>query len=148
MSNYYKIGPVASTDPALYLGFWCVVTASGNVTHLRKMGTTVGHQVTAGKSLYIVKIDLPLGAPSGSFGFLGYADNDVGLDTATARVTPVSILGDPEAALGGFAVGAMTGTPQNPNGLFGPIPATKYPYFRVTLGMVGAVNLIVWGIER
>jgi len=86
------------TDLIPLYGF---IATDGNVTHLRLAHTTVGYQVTAGKTLYLVRM-LVMGTGVAGWWKLGYADNDVGYNTATARTNPVMALGTDDTGLNGI----------------------------------------------
>lgn len=136
------------------------ITTSGNVCTLRKAFATSGYQVTAGKTLYATKISFGdmNNATARSYAF-GYADNDVGVDTATARTNPVPVIGLPEAGTtvasnGGFiynpavTAGMTSGLQWFPmDNIIIPLAiGGKYPYFR---GVTDAncVSVLVWALE-
>ena len=155
MAELIKIGSFATQDYAQLIPLAMRCTTLGNVSTPRKMGQSSGYQVTAGKSLYIVRMLVTFNNnTTGNNGIsFGYADNDVGMDTTTARTTPVAIFGNPESntqAAIGLGMLAMTAGPNvwDFSGLWGPIPAAKYPY-AMFVGFSGTVTTVhMWGIEK
>lgn len=155
----YRSGGFVTDTPSDFINLWGQVATSGQVATFRASGTTSGYQVTASKQFYICKIVVTLGDDTGNnyvFG-LGYADNDCGLDTATARTNPVPILGRPEdgstAGIGGIAFdGTGTTVPQSlpHTGLEGyrdiiwkGAPSGKYMYMRLLAGSVASTGVCV-----
>lgn len=105
---------------------------------LRAPFGTAGYQVTAGKTFRILAVrlqNLVSGTGATNCGW-GYADNDVGLSTATVPTTPVAanILPGPDRNI--------TGT-STVGGKFN-VPAQKYMY---VLSDGGDSNLSLYGYE-
>lgn len=159
MSYYGRAGGLASDVPATnILSLWAKVGTSGQVATFRRTGLTAGYQVTAGTTFYICKISITLSdAPSAANAIgIGYADNDVGMDTATARTNPVAIYGDAE----GTTVTGIGGILFNPNGsVSGSLinslndhvfikagAASKYMYMK-HVGGANIVGVLIHGIE-
>lgn len=151
-TNLYRAGGFATDTPTNIIFLWGHVSAGANVSHLRKNFTTTGYQVTSGKTLYAVKLMM---TPTNGNGVtllglkMGYADNDVGLDTTTARTNAVMSFGlDSNTAEGLMYVGSSQNTSQygnTTNDVFIPIAAsTKYPFMR---NYNGSADILVWCVE-
>ena len=102
-TKLFKCGDLVTDVLADVIYLWGKMSADNNVTHLRLPWTTVGYQVTAGKTLYLARI-LSGGNENAALFKLGYADNDVGLDTTTARTNPVMATGLDDTAVNGLQV--------------------------------------------
>ncbi len=135
------------TDLIHLYGF---VSTDGNVTHLRLPHTTAGYQVTAGKTLYLVRM-LVLGTGVNGWWKMGYADNDVGYNTATARTNPVMAIGTDDTNNNGMLRPAESlasvGLPQNLQSLLWKLAiATKYPFLR-RVGATPNDTVMCWCVE-
>lgn len=159
MTKLLRAGGLAFDIAADIFGLWGRITTSGNVCHFRKAASTAGYQVTAGKTLYIAKLRVfPSGETTIEISFcakIGYADNDVGLNTTTARTNPVMAIGtDSLTADGmGFLMDEQV-SPQAADDLeytveaIIPIAAAgKFPFLRAIKNVAGAVNFEVWAFE-
>jgi len=149
----YKAGDTVLDTLSTMLFFFGHVSTSGNVSHLRIPHTTVAYQVTAGKTLYIAKIKVNSLAANPQSLKLGYADNDVGYDTATARTNPVMAFGVDDANANGLVVSSLPtvsvgteGAGHGYNVLWKAAIATKYPFFRL-VGTSPAHTVMFWGWE-
>lgn len=150
----YKIGALGTDDLSTLLQFQCLFFAGiDRVSHLRLPFQTAAYQVTAGKTLYIVKM-LDGGAASNpAYYKLGYCDNDVGFDTVTARTNPVMSLGVDDGGNNGVMIAALDTSAGNSaknleqsNSLIKLSIAAKFPFIRrVSLNIGG--SLLLWGIE-
>jgi len=137
----------AVTDLIPLYGF---IATDGNVTHLRPAHSTSGYQVTAGKTLYIARIKVYGTGFSGWWKF-GYADNDVGFNTATARTNGVMALGLDDTGLNGILIlESNLTTVSNPttqdNFLWNLSIAQKFPFIR-RVGASPNQTIVVWGFE-
>jgi len=153
MTDFFRFGALADDVITGAIQLWGKITASGNVTHLRKNFTAVGYQVTAGKVLYLVRI---VATPSlgGALSHVkvGYADNDVGLDTVTARTSPVMAWGLDDTQEQGFTFAAPTLGEhhflEGDHGLLWPIAAaSKFPFARAVGSSPTLLSLTAWCIE-
>ncbi len=116
-------------------------TTNGNCT-LRKMNPpgSAGYAVTSGKTLTIYAISMLSNAAMTNS--LLYADNDVGLDTATSFTNPVYFGSGSATAVTMFVV------PTSQTGINGPmqfapvfsVPATKYPAIVTNTGNTNSVT--------
>lgn len=136
-----------ATDLIQLYGF---IATDGNVTHLRAPHTTVGYQVTAGKTLYLVRM-LVLGSGAAGWWKLGYADNDVGYNTATARTNPVMAIGTDDTNTNGMLRPpesyATVGLPQNLQTMIWKLAvAAKYPFLR-RVGATPNDTVMLWCME-
>lgn len=135
------------TDIIQLYGF---IATDGNVTHLRAPFTTTGYQVTAGKTLYLVRM-MVLGSGVNGFWKLGYADNDVGYNTATARTNPVMAIGTDDTNNNGMLRPAeslaTTGLPQNLQTMIWKLSiAAKFPFLR-RVGATPNDTVMLWCVE-
>ena len=135
------------TDIIQLYGF---IATDGNVTHLRLPHTTAGYQVTAGKTLYLVRM-LILGTGVNGWWKLGYADNDVGYNTGTARTNPVMAIGTDDTGNNGMLRPAESlasvGLTQNLQHLLWKLAiATKYPFLR-RVGATPNDTVMLWCVE-
>lgn len=146
----FRAGGFVSDNPADILTLWGKIATTGNVTHLRQAHTTTGYQVTAGKTLYLVRLATWSNITNISAIKLGYADNDVGLDTATARTNGVMALGLDDTAENGYYPnqGLPTTTPMVIDDLFWKLAAAqKFPFIRAVLSS-GSFTFTAWCVER
>lgn len=160
MANAFRAGGGASDTAGELITLFTGVITSTRVSAFRKAGAwTAGYQVPTGKVLYITKLTPTYAADnSACMSAFGYADNDVGLDTTTARTNPVAVLGDPEAIATagtgdvhrGFYL-AQTNTTKVElveafRTLHIPIPASKYFYMRAIIGGASTIGWVAQGI--
>lgn len=162
MTQFFRSGGFGADAITDFIFLWGKVTTTGNVTHLRKHFATAGYQVTAGKTLYLVKFRVfPMAAGDQVNNVkVGYADNDVGLDTTTARTNPVMAFGIDDTNNNGLPTWGSIST--YPTGLtthgddsFGfiwPIAAaSKFPFVRAARQEGGSNNpndsIFAWCIE-
>jgi hypothetical protein len=127
------------------------IAAAANATTLRKPNVSAGYQVPAGKKYTIYAIDVQNNhASSTTQVSVGYADNDIGLNSGSALTNPVY---------------ANTGTNSNFSGVTGPhngggfsgsgqtqavinkfvVPAGKYPFCQANSG---SFSVQLFGIEE
>lgn len=137
----------ALTDIIPLFGF---ISTDGNVTHLRAPHTTVGYQVTAGKALYLVRM-IVVGTGVNGWWKLGYADNDVGYNTVTARTNPIMAMGTDDTGNNGMLRPAdslaSVGLPQNLQTMVWKLAiATKYPFVR-RVGATPNDTVMCWCVE-
>ncbi|MDE2099297.1 MAG: hypothetical protein KGL39_18735 [Patescibacteria group bacterium] len=135
------------TDLIQLYGF---IATDGNVSHLRLPFTTSGYQVTAGKTLYLVRM-MVLGSGANGWWKLGYADNDVGYNTATARTNPIMAIGTDDTNNNGMLRPAESfatvGLPQNLQTMIWKLAiATKYPFVR-RVGATPNDTVMLWCVE-
>lgn len=135
------------TDLIQLYGF---ISTDGNVTHLRLPHTTTGYQVTGGKTLYIVRM-MVLGTGAAGWWKLGYADNDVGYNTATARTNPVMAIGTDDTNNNGMIRPpenfATVGLPQNIQTMIWKLSiAAKFPFLR-RVGATPNDTVMLWCVE-
>lgn len=146
----FRAGGFVTDNPADILALWGKIATSGNVTHLRQAHTTTGYQVTAGKTLYLVRLYITSTITNISSIKLGYADNDVGLDTATARTNGVMALGlDDTAENGLYPNQALPSiTPVAVYDLQWKLAAAqKFPFIRALISG-GQFTFLAWCVER
>lgn len=137
----YRAGGFITDTPSDIIALYGQVSANGNGSHLRRVGSTSGYQITAAKTFYICRVSLTADGAASTYAIaLGYADNDIGFDTTTARTNPVTLIGNSEGT-GYLSIGGWNGQGnvdgsrepgQLHNGII-PLPlaaATKYLYFR------------------
>lgn len=141
--QFYRVGGIATDNPSDIVNLWAKVATSGQVSTFRKAGTTSGYATTTGKQFYVSHITITIGDNLGSnYGVaFGYADNDVGMDTTTARTNPVALRGDPEQTsvsslggtafdgLGGLLVGSE-GATSTSDSIWKGAPSQKYLYMK------------------
>lgn len=160
--DLFRAGGSAADLVTATFFLWGKVETAGNVTHLRKEGTTVGYQVTSGKTLYMVNMRIQpveIGTPACQLK-MGYADNDVGLDTATARTNPVMAFGLDDTGVNGFpfwglhSASAGSGNTDlwffgdDPSAFLWPIAASlKFPFARMISATVVRGGLTVACVE-
>lgn len=145
-----KSGEVAVdfvTDVIQLYGF---IATDGNVTHLRRPHTTVGYQVTPAKDLYVVRM-VVLGTGAPGWWKMGYADNDVGYNTTTARTNAVMAIGTDDTNNNGMLRPpenyATVGLPQNLQTMLWKLAvATKYPFLR-RVGATPNDTVMLWCVE-
>src|SRR3990167_2696844 len=72
------------------------IFTSGRTCALRKIPETSGYQITTNKAFYVSKVNIMWNInKADGFAFtMGYADNDVGMNSATALTNGVSVIGD------------------------------------------------------
>lgn len=145
-----KAGDIAAdllTDFIMLFGF---IATDGNVTHLRQPFTTVGYQVTAGKTLYITRMRV-LAQTNPGWWKLGYADNDVGFNTATARTNPVMAIGIDDTGNNGVNMASASNATSlapydTPSMLWKLSIAGKFPFLR-RVGAVPNDTVMLWCVE-
>lgn len=159
-TEFFKSGFATDTITDV-ICLWARFSTSGNVSTYRRSGATSGYQVTSGKTFYITKIIVACDAASENYAIpIGYADNDVGMNTTTARTNPVAVLGDPEqttlaSGAGGVVINPTVNSNQMPavNAAFSSVViksaiSQKYLYSKfigsATATMMG---LIIFGFE-
>src|SRR5512146_3447610 len=146
----FKAGAFATDTITDLIPLYAKFTTTGNVSHLRPAWSTSGYQVTAGKTLYIVRIKIEANG-NGFYLKMGYADNDVGYDTATARTNGVMALGTDDTGANGISTPVTTGESFNatPGGdwIWKLAPATKYPFLRAIFTTGTDHHVKVWAIE-
>ena len=158
MSQAFRTGGFATTSPTDIICLRGAVQTSGRVSTLRLATPySAGYAVTVGKTFYICRIIIaPTDGDSTNVGFsFGYADNDVGLDSTTARTNPVPVFGNPEQTTASLAGGILLeGNLQAHQDHFvhgwetliiKAAPAGKYMYVKGFFGSVKDVQ--VWGFE-
>jgi hypothetical protein len=149
--KFYRTGEYVSDVITDVIQLWGKISASGNVTHFRAPFSTAGYQVTAGKTLYIVKMR-PIGENNPTWIKLGYADNDVGLDTTTARTNPVMAIGVDGTAKDGWYTDIPNGSGLGDLAVpgFGMLwklaIATKFPFARA-LPTIDGQGIQLWCVE-
>lgn len=140
--RFERSGSLGADVLTRLIPLWGKSTTTGNVTHLRAAFSTSGYQVTAGKSLYLAKLHVAALNPAVDLLTnlkIGYADNDVGLDTTTARTNPVMTFGLDDANNNGLGFSGLptadlplTGffhAPDSVKGIFCKIgAASKFPF--------------------
>lgn len=117
------------------------IAGNTNGTTLRKPNATSGYTVTAGKTLTIYAVRVVVSSASAGVEIgLGYADNDVGQNTATSFTNPVS-LGGVGNLMTLSTVGIFELAP------FFQAPSTKFPYVQ---GLSGSGRFLVeaYGYEN
>lgn len=145
-TQFFRTGAFATDTATDIITLWGFVTATQNVSTLRKVGATSGYQVTSGKTFYICRMKLFMTSNVVVQVPLGYADNDVGMDTTTARTNPVAVFGNPEVSngtgglsgLGSVSIAQTSNDDLSLHDIILPVAAaTKYFYVRPN----GTVNL-------
>lgn len=143
------VGGRVFTDLAnLIILYGYVSGATTTNCSLRKQGGSAGYTVTAGKTYTILAVRAYgsyTATVAGSFGYLGYSDNDVGVNSSTAYTNAKNpgnngLLGQ----VGNAALGS--------NGLWEwlcdfQVPATKIPSFTGNGGAAINTNVVVFGYE-
>lgn len=154
----YRLGGMATDTVSDLIFLWGQVTTSANVTHFRKAFTTAGYQVTSGKTLYVARARILRGGNTSSTICVkfGYADNDVGMDTATARTNPVMAWGIDDTSNNGYIFnpgvefGASGRPPEGDAAGFQTVfplaVSTKYPFARVPSDGV-VTGIALWCFE-
>lgn len=145
-----KTGEVAANVPTDIIQLYGFIATDGNVTHLRLPHTTAGYQVTASKTLYLVRM-VVLGSGVNGWWKLGYADNDVGYNTATARTNPVMAIGTDDTNNNGMLRPAESlasvGLPNGLQPMFWKFAiAQKYPFLR-RVGATPNDTVMCWCVE-
>jgi hypothetical protein len=145
-----KIGdivPAAFTDIIMLQAF---IGTDGNVSHLRLPFSTSGYQVTAGKSLYMAKVQERGSSTGTAYWKFGYCDNDVGFNTATARTNAVMSMGVDDTGSNGWNTISVTSSSLAyalPNEFLWKIAiASKFPFVR-RVGAAPAQGLFLWCFE-
>ena len=136
-----------TTDLIQLYGF---IATDGNVSHLRPPHSTSGYQVTSGKTLYIARMKVTGTGASGWWKF-GYADNDVGLNTNTARTNGIMALGVDDTNNNGILIlesnlATVTNPANQDNFLWKLAVATKYPFLR-RVGATPNQSIMIWAFE-
>lgn len=102
----------------------------------RRVGTSAGYQVTAGKTLKIKAMRIDCSAVSaGLYDLIKYCDNDIGLGAAADGTNPTSAVGTPITNV------LATGNNQQFLCMDFAIPATKYPSFDSQAALGGLILL-------
>ena len=106
--------------------------------------------MTAGKTLYMVRM-LVLGTGVAGWWKLGYADNDVGYNTATARTNGVMALGTDDTGTNGMNHPPESivsiGLPQNIQTFLWKLSiAAKFPFLR-RVGAAPNYTVMIWCVE-
>lgn len=99
MTNFFKVGGAGSMNKDDSIVLLASISTSLNVCTFQRWGNGGGaYKVADGKNFYISKIRhyAQSGAAYSMMFAMGYADNDVGQNTTTARTNPVNIIGKPE----------------------------------------------------
>lgn len=160
-TQFYRVGGLVTDTYSDIIFLYGNLQTTGRVSTLRKANPgTAGYAITAGKTFYITKIIVSGADTSGSATMdsvsLGYADNDVGYDSAAARTNPVNILGQPEEVTAALAGGILwddrqTGTNGKllvwNNVVIPAAPAGKYMYFKGFMA-TAPMNVQIWGVEK
>lgn len=118
------------------------MVASTNNSSLRAPNGTAGYAVTAGKTLDIVAAKCNVFTSGTATYQIGYTDNDLGMNSATAKTNGVYFAG---SALVGFFNNAAVGMQEFPIQKFS-VPATKIPF--IESNSAGGVVCIFFGYER
>lgn len=115
---------------------------------LRLYSGSAGYQVTTGKTLTIGACKLSAATSSSNVTFnLGYADNDVGLDSSTAFTSAVWRGGSSSNRIVAFIVGSSgVSTSSVEMGIKVNCIAQKYVAFSGVAG-AGGVYITAWGYE-
>jgi hypothetical protein len=153
--NFYKFGALVTDQPtqAGLIQLWAKISTDNNVCTPRLLTAAAGYQVTAGKTLYMLRW-LENGTGNPGWNKFGYADNDVGFDTATARTNPVMALGIDDINTNGmhtnpdsYGAGVAHNVgPDYHNGLWKWAAASKFPFIRRN-GAVPNQTFLFWCIE-
>ena len=141
----YRDGGFVTDTPTDIINLYASMINTLQFSTFRKSGTSVGYQVTAGKQFYISSLRISYGDDTGSnIGIaLGYADNDLGIDSTTARTNPVPIMGNPESGSNSQMGVWWDGTGVGPLNtmmlvvkdlIWKAAPAGKYMYFMKSAG--------------
>ena len=157
-TRIYRTGDVASDTLTDFIMLYGFIATDGNVTHLRQPFLTSGYQVSAGKTLYVARITIEATGNPGWWK-MGYADNDVGYNTATARTNGVMAIGTDDTGNNGRlivpsnysgATAGIYGVPDQMRFLWKLGIAGKYPFLR-RVGAVpndGAASTVcLWCVE-
>jgi hypothetical protein len=126
------------TNLKILVGF---VNSTNNTTP-RAPSASAGYQVTAGKTLDILAASCNIFSAGTATFQMGYADNDVGIGTATAKTNGVYMTGD--STNGSFANNSVVGVQQS--AIKFSVPATKYPFIESNAAGGGICTL--YGYER
>lgn len=145
-----RSGDVAVDTLTDIISLYGFIGTDGNVSHLRLPHTTSGYQVTAGKTLYLVRM-MVLGSGVNGWWKLGYCDNDVGLNSATARTNPIMAIGNDDTSNNGMLRPAeslaTTGLPQNLQTMVWKFAiAQKFPFVR-RVGATPNDTVMFWCVE-
>ena len=118
-----------------------VAGAANGITTLRRMNASAGYQVTAGKTLYLLAIEInTFTAVATTALSVGYSDTDLGRLVNTAPTNPVYMEG---AAGYGFPTIA---TGKIEYGMIFTVPATKYPFINNS-GNATTAQIRIYGYE-
>lgn len=154
----FRVGGFATDTVSDIINLWASA-ATLNFGTFRKSGATSGYQVAAGKQFWICQVMVMYGDDTGSdvTAAIGYADNDVGMSTTTARTNPVPLIGNPEGSyqsMGGLvfdgtpAINNSDGARVTFNGIWKGAPGSKYMYFQNVQGTAGTgVSVMMTGFE-
>lgn len=164
MAQFYRFGSLGAdgSAPAVQTGiltFWSVANAAA-YSHIRKMAAgvtfppsmaansdnTKGYQVTAGKTLYIVRIRVAHrdAANSNQTFSLLYGDTDIGFNGAAAPTTPISLVGGTTFDSTPFSVPSTAENGIRDFSLYVPVPASKY---MTIYGVSGNSRIYLEGFE-
>lgn len=159
-TEFFRTGHHVTDTATDEIVLHALLTTSGNVSTLRAVGATSGYQITSAKRFVITKIDILFGNASNvEFALaLGYADNDVGMSTTTARTNPVALIGAPEggslATTGGFCTNPSSAAVNDQmreacaGSIVLPLAAAgKYLYVRQFGGTASVMSVIIRGRE-
>ena len=154
MVQHFRAGGFFTDTIGDILFMWGQIGTEDNVTHLRREFLAAGYQVTAAKTLYLAKLQIAVpGTGSGLPFILGYADNDVGLDTATARTAPVMAIGIDDTADNGLmavqsGVEDVLDAFSDKGMVIRLAAAAKFPFFRIGGASVTyPVGIYAWCFE-
>lgn len=139
------VGGRVFTDTTNLIMLVCANQNTNGCT-FRKPGSSTGYLVPVGKTFkaQALQLNVTVGA-SNSLMSVGYADNDVGVNTSTAPTNPVYAAGNSLAS--GFFNLNLTGAPLQvvlPDFL---IPAQKYIY-QVASGGTATYATVLFGYEQ
>ncbi len=158
----FRVGGFATDDPDDFIQLSATFDDSADVSTFRKAGASAGYQITSNLKFYICKIAITStsGNASDDAIALGFADNDVGISTTTARTNPVDVIGEPEnttiGTIGGFGYNAsITGLLAEANNAGNPlcflaIPANatgKFLYGKYIGASVNNPSMHITGFE-
>lgn len=137
--NLIRLGAHQTDTPSGIITLFSGGAAGGQYATLVTIAGASGYQVTAGKTLYLVKVSCIAGTAAGGIFSLGYGDNDVGSGAAGAP-TNYKV-----GNLSTFLICTAANTYYTQDTLIA-IPATKFPSLR-TLAAAASTQVIAWGFE-
>jgi hypothetical protein len=126
-----NVGGVIMTVPGLIVLVTAVEGAGGRYGTFRLPGASSGYQVTAGKTLTIYALRfLVQSSAAGDCQFLGQANNDQGIISSTAPVSPIYVGGiTPSSSTGNVGNLAIAQTNSELGGIFFPVASGTYAFF-------------------